>query len=189
MMTACIMTERLILRPFVPEDAPDLFAYLSREDVVRFEPYPPLTWELAVEEARRRADQDCFIAVCLKKAADSRERLIGNVYFQRVEPEEAGTWEMGYVFHPDFQKQGYATEACLSVIDRAFSSGQARRIIAHCNPENARSWKLLERLGFVREGHLRQNIAFHYHDGQPVWQDTFEYGLLRHEWIRERRGG
>lgn len=187
-MTASIITGRLILRPFVPEDAQDLFAYLSREDVVRFEPYPPLTYEMAVEEAKRRAGQVSFRAVCLKTEAGCREPVIGNVYFQRLEPEESGTWELGYVFHPDFQRQGYATEACSAVIDRAFSTGSARRIIAQCNPENTRSWQLLERLGFVREGHLRQNVAFRYQDGQPVWQDTYEYGLLKHEWARISEG-
>lgn len=35
-----------------------------------------------------------------------------------------------------------------------------RRVVAMCNPENVDSWRLLERLGFSRESHLRQNVFF-----------------------------
>jgi len=52
-----------------------------------------------------------------------------------------------------------------------------------CNPENERSWRLLERLGMRREGNLRKNIFFFRNEqGEPLWQDTYEYGLLREEW-------
>jgi RimJ/RimL family protein N-acetyltransferase len=52
-----------------------------------------------------------------------------------------------------------------------------------CNPENQASWKLLERLGFRREGTLLKNIYFFTDENDnPIWQDTFEYGLLKEEW-------
>ena len=55
----------------------------------------------------------------------------------------------------------------------------AHRVIAQCNPANIASWRVLEEIGFVREGHLRRNIFFRVDgDGRPLWQDTFEYGLL-----------
>jgi RimJ/RimL family protein N-acetyltransferase len=52
-------------------------------------------------------------------------------------------------------------------------------VIANCHPDNTASWRVLEKLGFVREGHLRRNVFFRVDaDGRPRWQDTFEYGLL-----------
>ena len=52
-----------------------------------------------------------------------------------------------------------------------------------CNPLNVSSWRLLERLNLRREGHLKQNIFFKYDDeGNPMWNDTYEYGILKHEW-------
>ena len=52
-----------------------------------------------------------------------------------------------------------------------------------CNPLNKPSWKLLERLGFRREGHLIKNIYFKKDSlGDPIWSDTYEYGILAEEW-------
>lgn len=57
-----------------------------------------------------------------------------------------------------------------------------------CNPLNKPSWKLLERLGFRREGHLRQNIFFKRDNkGQPVWQDTFEYAIITDDYFNKSR--
>jgi [ribosomal protein S5]-alanine N-acetyltransferase len=54
---------------------------------------------------------------------------------------------------------------------------------AYCNPLNERSWRLLERLSFRREGTMIQNRSFHADDhGNPIWQDTYAYGLLKEEW-------
>lgn len=169
-------TKRLIIRPFAVEDAEDLYAYLSREKVVRYEPYPAFTREQAAEEAVRRASDANFHAVILKETG----RMIGNLYFA---PGDFDTWELGYVFHDAYWGREYAAEACRALLEEGFASGKIRRVIAMCNPENAASWRLLERLGMRREGHLRRNIwFFRDENGQPVWQDTYEYAILREEW-------
>lgn len=167
-----IDTQRLALRPFTPADADDLYAYLSRETVVRFEPYDPFTLEQAAEEAARRAADPNFIAVVHKDTG----HVIGNVWFARGEWD---TWELGYVFHDAYWGRGYAAEACRAVLAHAFEQRSVRRVVAMCNPENEASWRLLERLGFIREGHLRKNVFFRRDEsGLPIWQDTYEYGLL-----------
>jgi RimJ/RimL family protein N-acetyltransferase len=82
---------------------------------------------------------------------------------------------------------GYATEAARAVMEDAFTGRDARRVIAMCNPLNAPSWRLLERLGMRREGHIRENIYFKEDaTGEPVWQDTYEYGILAVEWGRSQ---
>ncbi len=65
-----------------------------------------------------------------------------------------------------------------ALIRDAFSRG-VHRIYAECDPRNEASWKLLERLGFAREAHFRQNVFF-WRDGNnnPVWKDTYVYGIL-----------
>ena len=66
-------------------------------------------------------------------------------------------------------------------MEAAFARG-VHRVFAECNPENAASWHLLERLGFRREGLLRQNIFFRRDgDGRLVWQDTCVYARLRED--------
>lgn len=168
-------TNRLIIRPFAASDAEDLYGYLSRTEVVRYEPYPPFTREQAAEESIRRAGDPNYHAVVLKENG----HVIGNLYFA---PGEFETWELGYVFHDEYWGNGYASEACRALLCDAFAKENTRRVIAMCNPGNRASWRLLERLGMRREGHLRQNIWFFKDEnGQPIWQDTYEYAILREE--------
>lgn len=170
-----IETDRIIIRRFTAADTEDLYDYLSKEAVVKYEPYPPYTREMAEETAKNRAADGRFYAVALKEG-----KVIGNLY---LAGGEFDTWELGYVFHDDFWGQGYAYESTRALLNYSFARYAARRITAMCNPLNEASWKLLERLGFRREGELIKNVCF-FKDaaGNPIWQDTYEYGLLREEW-------
>ena len=173
-------TPRLYIRRFEPDDWQDLHEYLSQEDVVKFEPYDVFTADACKQEAARRAADDSFWAVCLKNGG----KLIGNIYLSE---QAFGTWELGYVFNADYQRSGYATEAARAMIENAFKSGKARRVVAMCNPLNEPSWRLLDRLGLRREGHLMKNIYFKTdRNGRPIWQDTYEYAILDTEWIKGR---
>ena len=169
-------TERLLLRPFRSEDWPDLYRYLSDDAVVRYEPEWTYTEKEGRGEAAARARDKCFIAVCLKGDGGP---MIGNLYFA---PREYETYELGFVFASRFQRQGYAEESARALMADAFRNQGIRRIVARCNPDNTASWRLLERLGMRREGHLRQNIWFKTdREGRPLWQDTYEYALLAEE--------
>jgi RimJ/RimL family protein N-acetyltransferase len=53
------------------------------------------------------------------------------------------------------------------------------RVVSHCNPQNVASWKLLEKIGFHREGLLRKNIYFRKDEaGNPLWWDSYAYARL-----------
>ena len=102
-------------------------------------------------------------------------RVIGNIY---CGVRDFNAREAGYIINRDFQRNGYAVEALLAVVAEAFRNG-AHRVYAECDPRNVRSRKLLEKTGFQREAHLRQNIFFHKDEsGRPVWKDTFVYAIL-----------
>lgn len=172
-------TERLILRRFHEDDWKDLYAYLSKRSVVKYEPYDVFTEEACRQEALNRTKQEAFWAVCLKDT----KKLIGNIYFQKQEPEEFMTWEIGYVFNPAYYGEGYATESSREILRYGFEKLLAHRIVAMCNPRNKASWKLLERLGMRREGRMRSNIFFKQDaQGKPLWNDTYLYALLADEW-------
>ena len=82
-----------------------------------------------------------------------------------------------------YWKKGYATEAAAAVIDAAFRTGIAHRVIAMCNPENTASERLMQRLGMRAEGLLVKNLYFRTDDnGLPLWQDTVMYAVLCEEW-------
>lgn len=161
-------TERLILRPYQEGDLQDLYEYLSNPDVVAFEPYRPMTMDEVRENLAWRISTEEMIAVELKTTG----KLIGNVYLGK---RDFNALEIGFVFHNGYWHQGYARESCAKLIELAFQAG-IHRIYAECDPINTNSWKLLERLGFSREGHLRKNIFFWEDDsGQPIWKDTYLY--------------
>ncbi len=163
-------TERLNLRRYAKDDLLDLFEYLSDPEVVRFEPYRPMTLDEVRQELDRRIASNEMVAVELK----SNGKLIGNVY---LGIRENNALEIGFVFNKDYWNQGYAKESCEALIQEAFSGGIIR-IYAECDPENQSSWRLLEKLGFTRTAHLEKNVFFWEDDqGQPIWKDTYIYAL------------
>jgi RimJ/RimL family protein N-acetyltransferase len=169
-------TARLTIRRFTPDDRHDLFEYLSQASVVKFEPYEAFTEEEAAAEAVRRMKNANFWAVCIKNSG----KLIGNIY---LEPQAFDTWELGFAFNEKYWGNGFAAEASRVLMDDVFRNQQARRIKADCNPLNESSWKLLERLNFRREGHLRKNVYFKKDEhGAPIWTDTYMYAILQEEW-------
>lgn len=164
-------TERLILRRYKKEDLQDLFEYLSDKEVVEFEPHKPLTIDETRENLEWRIGTDEMVAVELK----SSHKMIGNVYMGKREFEAL---EMGYVFNRDYWGHGYAVESCKALIQQAFLNG-IHRIYAECDPQNQRSWELLEKLGFQREAYLRKNVYFWKDEnGNAIWKDTYIYAKL-----------
>jgi ribosomal-protein-alanine N-acetyltransferase len=174
-----IETERLIIRRFLETDWQDLYEYLSDEEVVKYEPYDVFTKEGCMAESAMRARDPAFWAVCLAEGG----KLIGNVWLHEDQPEFS-TWELGYVFSAHYQGKGYASESCRAMVGYAFDNLRARRIVALCDPLNTASWRLLERLGFRREGHMIKNAYFQRDaQGNPLWKDTYEYAMLADEWV------
>ena len=172
-------SERLIIRRFLPKDWEDLYEYLSSPEAVKYEPYDVFTKQECIDTAKSRAESPAFWAVCKKQSG----KLIGNLYFSNISPENFGTWEIGYVFNPKYWGKGYATEACRRLLDYAFSSLNARRITAGCNVLNTASYALLERLGFRREAHHLKEIYFKKDEnGYPIWVDSYKYAILKDEW-------
>lgn len=164
-------TERLILRRYREDDVQDLFEYLSDREVVKYEPYQPMTLKEVKENLEWRIGTEEMVAVELKKS----HKMIGNVYLGKRDFEAL---ELGYVFHRKYWGSGYAAESCKALIQRAFSNG-VHRIYAECDPDNERSWKLLEALGFQREAHFRKNVYFWKDEaGKPIWKDTCVYAKL-----------
>lgn len=92
--------------------------------------------------------------------------------------------EIGFMLARDVWRQGYMTEALSAALDYAFGPLDLGRIEADVDPSNAASLRVLQRLGFAREGYLRERWRV----GGGV-QDTALLGLLRREWLGDRRAG
>jgi aminoglycoside 6'-N-acetyltransferase len=169
-----IRTERLILRRFHPEDATTLAAYRSDEDVARYQ-----AWEAPVtlEQARRLIedmaagdpDEPGWFQYAVERTADGAH--IGDVGVN-LHPNRMQA-EIGFTVAAAYQGQGYASEAVRAVLDRLFTVQGVQRVSAECDARNAASARLLERVGFRREG-LRPQFTWI----KGEWTDDLLYGLL-----------
>jgi ribosomal-protein-alanine N-acetyltransferase len=173
-----LTSERLIVRPFQKNDYQDLYEYLSLKETYRFEAGEPISLNEAKKLCKERAKGRNFWAATLK---DSK-KLIGHISIFPAGPEFLRTWEIGYIFNPDYQNKGYASEAAWAIIKYAFTELGAHRIVGHCSPDNIPSWKVLEKCGMRREGLERRNVFFHTDkDEKPIWLDSYEYAILEED--------
>lgn len=173
-------TPRLRLRPYEPRDVDDLFAMQSDPVVMRYWSYPPWT-----ERAQAEAKLDEIATAmgrgeaCPWAVADrSTDRLLGTCALFALVRDHARC-ELGYALTRAAQGRGLATEAVRRVLEYAFDVLRMERVEADVDPRNAASVRLLERVGFRREGLLRARWRV---SGEV--QDAFFYGLLRGDFVR-----
>ncbi|WP_199512125.1 GNAT family N-acetyltransferase [Nucisporomicrobium flavum] len=176
--TPTLHTARLRLRPFDDSDVDELFALHSDADVLRFWDAPPWT---------ERARAERFIAVCRQMAEDgsgsrpavvraSDGSFLGWCGLSRWDPDHRSA-SLGYCFGKAAWGHGYATEAAGALLRWAFDTLDLNRVQAECDTRNGASARVLEKLGFVREGTLREDCVV---NGEV--SDSWVYGLLRREW-------
>ena len=172
-----VETERLLLRPLVPSDAQAMHAYQSREDVCRYIPYPPrsladLQQRLAAPDLTRSSLEESGQAIVLAVVRRSDEILVGDVMLAWTSTEHR-TGEIGYVFNPEYQGNGYATEACTALLRLGFDGLRLHRIIARVDARNTASAAVLRRLRMREEAYLRENEWF-----KGEWTDEVDFALL-----------
>ncbi|MBY4594125.1 GNAT family N-acetyltransferase [Ottowia caeni] len=169
-------TARLVLRPFAPTDAPDLFSYLHRPVASCFLSLTLADMPAAEQEAAARSQNEHSIAVCLRTSG----KLIGDLF---ADPED-DTVSVGWNFNPAFFGQGYAHEAAAALFAHLFTKRAARRLYAYVEDTNIASQRLCERLGMRQEGLFKEFISFRNDaHGVPIYENTLQYALLRHGWV------
>ena len=170
-----IETERLTVRKFIESDYSDLYEYLSQESVYKYEPGEPITIEESKKLSAERARGEQFFAVILKQNG----KMIGHLYLEQILPKDRLTWELGYIFNPNYQHKGYASESANALVEYALKELKVHRVMARCNPDNAASWRLLERIGFKREGNFKKYGFVHKDENNnPIWTDAYEYSRI-----------
>jgi len=177
-MPPILRTGRLVLRPFENEDAADLLRVFAEPDVVRY--WSSGAWtDIAQAEAMiaeaRQAYRDGGLARYAIALADTN-RLIG-ICNLRGFFEQNRRCELGYALGRAHWGQGFAAEALEALLDHAFHVLDINRIEADIDPRNEASARLLEKLGFRREGYMPERWIVH---GEKA--DTAFYGLLRRYW-------
>ncbi len=170
-----LSTQRLTLRQITEDDVEEFFWLRNSQEVMKYIQLPKLD---SVEKAKER----------IKSLNDSmaknemvnwgitltgESRLIGWILFKSIDLINHRA-EVGYLLHPDFWRKGIVQEAMTAVLDFGFNTLNFHSLEALVNPENEASIALLEKNGFVKEGHFKENFYF-----EGNFLDTGVYSLLK----------
>jgi len=177
-----IETERLFLRTLNLTDKDAFFKYRSMPEVYKYQAWcPKNTAEIEAFIIKNLAvhlnEKDTWLqlAVCLKGGP-----LIGDIGVHCLVDEQQV--EIGYTLSPEYQGKGYAAEAVRAVIAYLFSELEKHRVSASVDPDNSRSVKLLEKLGFRKEAHFVRSFFM-----EGRWYDDCVYAILEDEPLPELR--
>lgn len=174
MLVQPIETQRLVIRRFTPADWQAVHAYASDAGVMTYIPGGAHTESQSKEFVDKHAgDQPEAFPVILK----TEQQLAGHLIFHPWYAPRSH--EIGWVFHPAYHGQGYATEAAYALLRYGFEELQSHRIIATCQPENPASYRVMEKIGMRREAHFKQCI----YRQENVWWDELFYAILEDEWF------
>jgi ribosomal-protein-alanine N-acetyltransferase len=176
--TGTLDTSRLRLRPFTDADADALFALHANPYVLRYWDAPPWTEPARAERflstCRQMADQGTGARLAVQRLSDGA--FIGWCGLSRWNPDYRSA-ALGYCLDAAAWGQGYATEAARALLEWAFDTLDLNRVQAETDTRNIASARVLEKLGFVREGTLREDCVV---NGDV--SDSWVFGLLRREW-------
>lgn len=176
--TPVLHTARLRLRPFTDADADHLYALHSNTRVMRY-------WDSPAWQERARAER--FIARCrqfeeegsgarvaIDRASDGA--FVGWCGLFSWNPEFRSA-SMGYCLDEAMWGHGFATEAAHALLRWAFDTLDLNRVQAEADTRNVASARVLEKIGFVHEGTLREDCVV----GGEV-SDSWVFGLIRRDW-------
>jgi RimJ/RimL family protein N-acetyltransferase len=178
--TLSLETPRLRLRNFCETDLEPFLAYRNDPQVYRYQ-----GWETPYTRAKALQFLDEMRTVIpgmpgfwLQLALESKAtgELLGDVAFHvlKSEPREA---YIGYSLARAHWGHGYAREAVRGLLDYLFNELGLHRVVADCDVDNVASIKLLERLGFRREGHFIEKTW-----ANGTWASDYLYAMLDREW-------
>jgi [ribosomal protein S5]-alanine N-acetyltransferase len=176
--TPTIHTPRLLLRPFTTGDTEAIYALMSNTHVLRYWDAPP--WhdpsraDRFITHSAEMAQEDSGIRLAIERTSDGA--FIGWCSIMNWDPNYHIAM-IGYCLSDSAWGQGFATEAARAALQWAFDTLNLNRVQSGADTRNRASERVLEKLGFVREGTLRESCIV---NGEV--SDDSVYGLLRREW-------
>lgn len=169
-----ILTPRLRIREVRNTDVSDFFRIRSNPENMRYIPRPV---------AQSEQDILDFFALCnetyqkgdglnLGIALKDSDVLIGSIGFYRTK-WYADRSEIGYILSEDHRGKGYMHEAISAIIQFGFEKIGFHSLEAIIDPRNSASINVVEKVGFVKEGHLKE---CDYWNGEYL--DSLIYSLI-----------
>jgi len=180
-----IPTERLLLRPWRPDDLDTYHRLRGDPEVARFLYDRPLDRDGArakLASLRTTISEPGQWVNLAVEVADTGA-VAGDVGLGWVSDVHRLA-DVGYTFLPGLRGNGYATEAATAMVDLAFTQLGCHRVAGHLDARNTASAALLERLGMRHEAHLVENEWV-----KGEWTDESIYAVLATEWAARRASG
>ena len=177
-MLPTLETGRLHVRWMTEADVPSLYEVFGDPEVCRYWSRPHLR-NMAEARALLAEIEHGYTRRTLSQwgiATRENDRVIGTCTLTSFSLDHRRA-EVGFALGRAYWGRGYAVEALHALLNHAFESLDLHRLEADADPRNARSIRVLERLGFRREGLQRQRYLI---NGEA--QDALLYGLLSSEW-------
>ena len=173
---------RVRLRTPRPEDAKRTFAWYNDPEIVA--PFDRFSVDSLDEFERSIADapkDPSSLAPRFVVSIREGDAPVGFVGYYAPHPvlETTDVWYV--IGERSARQKGYATESVGLLVTHLFTIFPFPRVGATCDVENQPSVRLLERLGFRREGVLRSALFHH-----ARWHDIAVYGVIRGEWAAAR---
>ncbi|HEY8561781.1 MAG TPA: GNAT family N-acetyltransferase [Pyrinomonadaceae bacterium] len=173
-----IEASRVRLRHLEESDTDSLFEIFSDREALRYWGFPP--YGERAQAAKLLAEiHEYFRQKSLFQwgiALADTDEVIGTTTLFRLD-DQSRRAEIGYILNRRFWGGGYINEALSALFDFAFKEMNLHRIEADIEPRNSASIKVVERLGFQREGFLRERWIV----GGEL-HDSLFYGLLESDW-------
>jgi RimJ/RimL family protein N-acetyltransferase len=164
------------IRAFERKDLESFSRYRAQDDVARYQSWTHYSYQDAVEFFEDM-DYSSFGGVGnwyqLAILTLDSDDLVGDLAVHFMDVHQV---EIGFTVDPRYQRKNVATESVSCLLDYLFSSLKKHRVIARTDTKNIGSCRLLEKLGFRREGHFIQNIFF-----KGAWGDEYQYAMLNGE--------
>jgi len=172
-------TERLNLRRFKDEDLEYFYQYRANPIVAKYQGWQNYTYEQAISFIEKQKIAianipDTWVQVAIEQKETGR--LIGDFGIHTLKLP-LNTIEIGFTLDPQFQKQGYASEALKGLINHVFNVLHKESIQAIAVEQNDSSIKLLKRMGFIQVKKI-ENSPF---KGQKV--NDFVFELTKNDWV------
>ncbi|MCL2840369.1 MAG: GNAT family N-acetyltransferase [Defluviitaleaceae bacterium] len=174
-----IETDRLILRDYVESDLNEMHRLWSDKKTMY---YLDDIWTTTIEESAEYLRNGInntdghYFCICEKP----NDKFIGSVGYSIINMTPLGkVVHLGYMLLPEYHGCGYMTEATKKVIEFAFTEDNCIRINTGCHKENEGSRKVLDKVGFRKEG---ERIKAVYHDG--IMKDRLEYAINKDEFVQ-----
>lgn len=174
-------SERLLFRKILLSDAKDVLLIRSNDnvmrfmDVIRFESITDAEKMIrSVEESYNK--EDGINWAIIEKQSNS---FIGYFGFFRLIPEHCRA-EIGYALKPEYWGKGYMYETINRMVWFGFKNMKLHSIEANVNPDNEKSKRVLEKIGFIKEAYFRENYLFN-----NKFLDSIIYSLLEKDLTKQ----